>query len=87
MGSVGSRNLSLGEHPRGCNGAGSRTFEHTPFYTGCLALRKDHWVVNDLNIRAEGEAGERRVIITCEGGGDFPGSWDDLIVRLSWTGG
>jgi hypothetical protein len=24
-------------------------------------------------------------VLNCEDGGDFPGSWDDLIVRLSWT--
>jgi hypothetical protein len=66
-------------------GAGSRTFEKTPLYIGCLALQTDHWVVSDLNVRTESEEGERRVTASCEDGGDFPGSWDDLIVRLSWN--
>jgi hypothetical protein len=66
-------------------GAGSRTLEHTPLYVGCLALLTDHWVVSDLNVRAESEQGERHVVISCEDGGDFPGSWDDLVVRLSWN--
>jgi hypothetical protein len=42
-------------------------------------------VVSDLNVRAESEQGERHVVISCEDGGDFPGSWDDLVVRLSWN--
>jgi hypothetical protein len=66
-------------------GAGSRTFEHTPLNVACMALQTDHWVVSDLNVCAESEEGERRVVINCEDGGDFPGSWDDLILRFSWT--
>lgn len=65
-------------------GAESRTFEDTPLYIGCLALQTDHWVVSDLDVCAESEEGERRILIRCEDGGDFPGSWDDLVVRFSW---
>jgi hypothetical protein len=66
-------------------GAGSRTFEHTPLSIGCLALQTDHWVVSDLNICAESAEGERRIVIRCEDGGDFPGSWDDLVIRFGWN--
>jgi hypothetical protein len=38
-------------------------------------------MVSDLDVRAKSEEGERRVILTCEDGGDFPGSLDDLIVQ------
>jgi hypothetical protein len=66
-------------------GAGSRTFGESPLCIGCLALQTDHWVVSDLNVCAESDAGERRIVVRCEDGGDFPGSWDDLVVTLSWA--
>ena len=66
-------------------GAGSRTFEHSPLNVACLALQTDHWVVSDLNIAADSIDGERRIVIRCEDGGDFPGSWDDLVLRFTWA--
>jgi len=66
-------------------GAGSRTFSNPPLLIGCQSLRVEHWIVNDINVCADSNDGQRRVLIRYEDGGDVPVDWDDTIVELTWA--
>jgi len=65
-------------------GAGTRIFPSGPALIGCMSYQGDNWIVNDLNVCADQDDGERRIVIKCEDGGNFPLDWNDLVVTLRW---
>jgi len=68
-------------------GTGSFTFGSGPALVGCMSYRGDRWIVNDLNVCADHDDGDRRIVIKCEDGGGVPPDWDDLVVTLRWPNG
>jgi hypothetical protein len=68
-------------------GSGSLTFDSGPALIGCMSFQGERWIVNDLNVCAEHDDDERRVVIKCEDGGGVPLDWNDLVVTLRWRNG
>ncbi len=64
-------------------GSDSRTFSNNTLLVSCSALYGYGWVVSGLKIAADVDA-SRKVVISSEDGGNFPGDWNDIVVTLTW---
>lgn len=64
-------------------GADSRTFPNGTLMVACSALYGYGWVVSGLKITS-GDRESRKVVVSSEGGEDFPGDWNDVVVTISW---
>jgi hypothetical protein len=68
-------------------GSGSSLITEGKLWISCMFNQHggSGWINCDLNVAEElDDAGNAKVTIKCEDGGEVPGDWEDLVVELGW---